>query len=80
MPAVDITRMQKINELLGYMSEEEFMLFAGATPNTVEAWRKRREGPSWVRIGNRVYYPLDGVGAFMTSRTHVQKLSNKDLL
>ena len=46
-----------IAEKLGLITEEDWILLSGATEGTVEAWRKRGQGPEYVRIGNRVYYP-----------------------
>lgn len=36
---------------------------------TLERWRWRKEGPSFIKIGGRVVYRLEDVEAFETTRT-----------
>jgi len=47
------------------LSEADFCLLAGVTPNTAEGWRKRGKGPSYVLIGNRYLYPRAAVAKFI---------------
>ncbi|MDP3106951.1 hypothetical protein [Hydrogenophaga sp.] len=50
---------------LDCITEEDFQLLAGATPGTVEAWRKRGKGPAWLRLGTRVLYPRKQVAKYL---------------
>lgn len=60
--------LRQVVHHLGYMPLDDFLRLAGVTAGTAEAWRKRGEGPAWVRLGNAVYYPVEGVSAFLKSR------------
>jgi len=39
------------------------------TPRTLQQWRKDRSGPTFVRIGNQIRYPVDRVEAYLESNT-----------
>lgn len=54
-------RLSRMAEALNCLLEEDFRLLAGATQGTIEAWRKRGQGPSYIRLGNRVLYPREAV-------------------
>lgn len=58
-------RVRQLAERLNCMTEEDFRILAGATPLTVEAWRKRGKGPAYIRIGRRFFYPFEAVSEFM---------------
>lgn len=57
----DIERLRKMADDLGCILEEDFRMLAQATQSTVEAWRKRGQGPAYIRIGNRVLYSREAV-------------------
>ena len=63
-----ISRLRELADDLGCFTELDFLFLTDTTPLTVEAWRKRRTGPDWVRIGNRVFYPKQGVKDFLQNR------------
>lgn len=65
----DIERVRQMADRLDCLTEEDFQLLAGATANTVEAWRKRGQGPAWLRLGNRVMYPRKAVSKYLDSIT-----------
>lgn len=50
------------------MTEAELQLLAAVTPGTLESWRKRGQGPAYVRFGTRYLYPRAGVRAFIAER------------
>lgn len=54
---------------LDCLIEEDFQLLAGATANTVEAWRKRGQGPAYIRLGTRYLYPRKAVAEHLQSLT-----------
>ncbi len=65
----DSERLRQMADRLDCLTEEDFQLLAGATPSTVEAWRKRHQGPAWLRLGNRVLYPRKAVAKYLESIT-----------
>lgn len=63
----DIERIRRMADSLDCLLEDDFRLLAGATRTTVEAWRKRGQGPSYIRLGNRVLHPRDAVSEYLRS-------------
>jgi hypothetical protein len=73
-------RVKELADRLDYLTEEDFQLLAQATPGTVEAWRRRGQGPAYVRLGNRVLYPRKAVAAHLETLTRERKAPGKALL
>ena len=69
----DIERVRHMADGLDCLLEDDFRLLAGATRLTVEAWRKRGQGPAYIRLGNRVLYPREAVVAYLKSITRDRK-------
>lgn len=65
----EIDRVRHMAERLDCFVEEDFQLLAKATENTVEAWRKRGQGPAYIRFGNRYLYPCKAVAKYLESIT-----------
>ena len=66
---------------LGYAPEDDFLKIAHVTRGTAEAWRKRGDGPKWLRLGNAIYYPLSGIAEAMNSKVREpRKVAAKELL
>lgn len=63
----DIERIRRMADSLDCLLEDDFRLLAGATRGTVEAWRKRGQGPAYIRLGNRVLYPREAVSEYLRS-------------
>ena len=61
----DIERIRSMADSLECLLEDDFRMLAGATQSTVEAWRKRGQGPAYIRLGNRVLYPRDAVAEYL---------------
>jgi len=72
---VNIDRLRKLADSLNCMTEDDLQLLADVTPSTSEAWRKRGQGPAFIRIGNRVFYPHKAVAEFMASRLRARPTS-----
>ena len=70
----DIEHIRRMAESLDCLLEDDFRLLAGATRVTVEAWRKRGQGPAYIRLGNRVLYPREAVSAYLRSITRERNL------
>ena len=41
------------------------------SPRTLERWRWRHEGPSYVKVGGRIVYRLEDVEAYEAEQLHV---------
>lgn len=75
-----IDRVRQMAEQLDCFIEEDFQQLAGATPLTVEAWRKRGTGPSYIRLGNRYLYPRKAVAKHLESLTRERNVLGKEAL
>jgi hypothetical protein len=62
-----LDRLRALTDRLDCLTETDFMLLCKATAGTVEAWRKRGQGPEYIRAGNRVLYPRQAVAKFLES-------------
>lgn len=76
----EMERVRQMAERLDCLTEEDFRLLAGATPGTVEAWRRRHTGPPHIRFGNRVFYPRKGIAKYFDSVTRESTPLGKALL
>ena len=36
---------------------------------TLATWRSRKQGPTYIKVGGRVLYPLDGIEKYERGRT-----------
>lgn len=61
----DEEKRQEIARSLGFLTASELAILAGVKVETLEAWRKRRQGPSYVHFGNEPLYPLAGIRKFL---------------
>ena len=72
MTAVAITEIERVRQMaerLDCFIEEDFQALAKATTGTVEAWRKRGQGPAYILLGNRYLYPRKAVAKYLESIT-----------
>ncbi|MDO8262193.1 MAG: hypothetical protein Q7T21_03100 [Gallionella sp.] len=76
----NLGRLRVLADNLDCLTEEDFQLLAEITPGTAEAWRKRRKGPEYIRIGNRVLYPRKAVAKHLESLTRECPALGKALL
>ncbi len=75
-----IDRVREMAGQLDCLIEEDFQLLAGATSNTVEAWRKRGQGPAYIRLGTRYLYPRKAVAKHLESITRERESIGKAVL
>lgn len=54
-------RVRRLADSLDCLTEDDLLLLAGVTHGTAAAWRKRGIGPPYVRFGNVVLYPRQGL-------------------
>ncbi|MGO4551258.1 helix-turn-helix transcriptional regulator [Lysobacter sp. 2RAF19] len=76
----EIERIRKMADSVDCLLEDDFRLLAGATKSTVEAWRKRGQGPAYIRLGNRVLYPREAVSEYLRSITRERNTATVSLL
>jgi hypothetical protein len=77
-PSAD--RAQVLALALDYLTEQDLCALCLITPLTAEAWRKRRRGPAYALVGNRVLYPMARVREFLDSQVRDQSSRARDLL
>ena len=58
--------MMTSDELVTYLTERGIE----ATGGMLRTWRYRKTGPPWHKIGHRIYYPPEGVRAWLSSTLH----------
>lgn len=58
-------QVQLLASLLDCLTEQDLCALFAITLGTAEAWRKRRKGPAYALVGNRVLYPRQSVREFM---------------
>ncbi|WP_131189355.1 helix-turn-helix transcriptional regulator [Stutzerimonas kirkiae] len=73
---IDAIKQQEIARSLGFLTDTELALLAGVQETTLEAWRKRNTGPSYVYFGNQHLYPLDSVREYLAQRVRSGKRKN----
>jgi len=49
----------------GYLNEDEQAAALGVVTRTLRIWRQRGKGPSFVKVGRRVFYPIAGSAAWL---------------
>lgn len=64
-PDLNIQKRQEIARSLGFLTASELAILGGVKVTTIEAWRKRRQGPKFVQFGNEPLYPISAVKAFL---------------
>ena len=64
-----LDRLRNIADKLDCLTETDIMLLGMLTQSTVEAWRKRGQGPAYILLGNRYLYPRKAVAKYLDSIT-----------
>lgn len=68
-----LARLIELAEKLDCMTETDLMLLGKLSHSTVEAWRKRGQGPAYILLGNRYLYPRKAVAEYLDSITRTRK-------
>lgn len=64
--AIDDNEQPPLSSILaGYVTEHELAAVRGVTRRALRAERQRREGPPYVVLNRRIFYPRDGVRAWL---------------
>lgn len=53
---------------MGFLTEEQVALLAKVKVDTLDDWRRKGEGPAYVRFGTAVFYDIDDLRLFLKSR------------
>ena len=64
-----LDRLRTLADKLDCLTETDIMLLGKLTQSTVEAWRKRGQGPAYILLGNRYLYPRKAVAKYLDSIT-----------
>lgn len=66
-------RLEQLVDRLDCFTEEDFALLADVAPATVDAWRRRGSGPSYILAGTRYLYPRDAVAVWLKGRVRERR-------
>jgi len=80
MSQQDLEWLRAMAARLDCFIEEDFQMLAGATRSTVEAWRKRGQGPAYILLGNRYLYSRQAVAEHLASLTRTRTSLGKEAL
>ena len=64
-----LDRLRTLADKLDCLTETDIMLLGKLTQSTVEAWRKRGQGPAYILLGNRYLYPRKAVAKYLEGIT-----------
>lgn len=78
--SADLSRVRELAERLDCVTEDDLCLLALTKPSTLDAWRKRGTGPSYIRLGNRVLYPRKAVVAYLEALIRERSAVTKGVL
>ena len=66
----DHPRLSALADRLDCLTEADMIMLADVTPKTLEAWRKRGDGPAYIRAGTRYLYQRKAVAQWLDERVH----------
>ena len=74
--AAELDLVRSLAHSLDCLPEEDVCVLADVLPTTLEAWRKRGKGPSYVLIGKRYLYPRTDFAQYLKTlvrrrRSHI---------
>jgi hypothetical protein len=61
-------KLRGLADSLGLIPDEDFGELSGWNEETRRTYRKRGNGPAWVRIGKSVFYLRAGLAAYIAER------------
>ena len=64
-----LDRLRTLADKLDCLTETDIMLLGKLSQSTVEAWRKRGQGPAYILLGNRYLYPRKAVAKYLEGIT-----------
>ena len=72
--------LREIAHSLDCLIADEVQTLTGWTSGTLEAYRKRGKGPSFIKTGKHFLYPRSGITAFMADNTRERSVIGKAAL
>lgn len=69
----EAARLVAIIDRLDCFTEQDLQQLTDSKQETLSAWRKRGEGPAYIRAGNRFLYPRAAVVEWLASRVRERK-------
>ena len=75
-----LDRLRNIADQLDCLTETDIMLLGKLSQSTVEAWRKRGQGPAYILLGNRYLYPRKAVAKYLETITRERTPMGKEAL
>ena len=77
--SIPSTHPTELARLVNCLDELAFAALAGVKLTTLEAWRKRGEGPEYVLLGRSYLYPIAAVQTYIDRRIRKRtSISAKD--
>ena len=64
-----LDRLRTLADKLDCLTETDIMLLGKLSQSTVDAWRKRGNGPAYILLGNRYLYPRKAVAKYLEGIT-----------
>jgi hypothetical protein len=74
-PTPSTDRIRELADSLGFLTEADLLLLTDWSASTAESYRKRGDGPAWVRCGSNYLYPRAGVAAWLSARVRERNAS-----
>lgn len=74
-PAMDTSTnpdLGTLARLVGCLDEHGFATLAGVKISTLDAWRKRGQGPTYALVGCNYLYPIEAVQQFITTKVRAR--------
>ena len=65
---INEAKRQELARSVDCITSAEFRALANITEGTEQAWRKRGQGPAYIRLGTEYYYPIKALAEFMHGR------------
>lgn len=65
--------LRELADSLELVPEGDLLAITGWSDETASAYRKRGEGPPWVRLGKHVFYPRTGLRTYIQARVREQR-------
>ena len=72
--------LKELAHSLGCLVPSEIRALTGWSESTLEAYRKRGKGPSFIKTGKHYLYPRSGVAQFMADNTRTHQSFGKSML
>ena len=81
LPPDELERQRKLAESVECVLEDDVCLLGDVEPGTTSAWRKRGEGPPYLRFGKTFLYPVRELADHLRQRIRIRgEMPVKDAL